>query len=124
MPEHSNEAQIRTLVENWASAIRAQDREGMRACHTDDIVLFDVIPPLQIQGVEAYQQQWELFFDADPGGPGSFEPIDLHILAGEDVAFAHTLLRVANSTARLTLGFRKVNGTWLIAHEHHSFPWE
>jgi ketosteroid isomerase-like protein len=23
---------------------------------------------------------------------------------------------------RLTMGLRKVDGRWLIAHEHHSFP--
>ncbi|QBD80654.1 DUF4440 domain-containing protein [Ktedonosporobacter rubrisoli] len=117
----SNEAQVRELIASWTHAVRSKDRDALLACHTDDVVLFDVIPPLQIQGLEAYRQQWELFFAVDPGGPGSFELTDLHVSTGDTIAFAHALLKVAGSTARLTLGCRKLDGKWLIAHEHHSF---
>ena len=51
--------------------------------------------------------------------------------AGEDVAFAQALLRCGtaeefaahpDNRLRLTLGLRKQDGRWLVAHEHHSFP--
>lgn len=51
--------------------------------------------------------------------------------AGEDVAFAHALLRCGTSEElardprnrlRLTFGLRRQDGRWVIAHEHHSFP--
>ena len=51
--------------------------------------------------------------------------------AGEDVAFAYGLLRCGgekefaenpDNRLRLSMGLRRIDGTWLIAHEHHSFP--
>jgi hypothetical protein len=42
MPDTNDDNQIRTLVENWAAAVRASDIEGAVAHHTDDIVMFDV----------------------------------------------------------------------------------
>jgi ketosteroid isomerase-like protein len=38
------------------------------------------------------------------------------------VAFAHAILKVGDSSARLTIGLRNEDGQWLIAHEHHSYP--
>jgi ketosteroid isomerase-like protein len=112
------------VIESWAKAVRDVDIEGILARHTDDIVMFDVPPPLQWRGKEAYRKTWELFFKYSSGGEGSFDLRELEITAGDSVAFAHALLDVAGSTARLTIGLRKVGGDWLIAHEHHSYPSE
>ena len=55
----------------------------------------------------------------------------MEITAGSDVAFAHALLRCdtpqglatdPDKRLRLTIGLRKVDGRWLVTHEHHSFP--
>jgi ketosteroid isomerase-like protein len=52
------------------------------------------------------------------------------VTAGEDVAYAHALLRCGSpvqlagrpeSRLRLTLGLRRQDGRWVVAHEHHSF---
>ena len=51
--------------------------------------------------------------------------------SGDDVAYAHALLRCGtkqeladnpDNRLRLTLGLRKQDGRWVVAHEHHSFP--
>lgn len=118
----SNEAAIRTVIENWAKAVRDVDMERILAHHTDDVLMFDVPMPIQSKGMAAYKKTWDLFFQYSKGGPGTFDLIDLQITAGDTAAFAHALLQVAGSTARLTIGLRKVNGEWLIAHEHHSYP--
>ena len=117
-----DEFQIRTLVEDWAKAVRAKDMDGALANHTSDIVMFDVPMPLQSKGLEAYRKTWDLFFDHSPGGAGSFEVTELQITAGESTAYAHAILRVGDFNARLTIGLRKERGRWLIAHEHHSYP--
>ena len=116
----SNESQIRILVENWVKAVHDRDMEHVLARHTDDIVMFDVIPPLQIKGLAAYEKAWELFFLYSPGGPGSFDLSDLEITAGDTTAYCHALVNVSGNNVRLTMGFRKLQGEWLIAHEHHS----
>lgn len=96
----------------------------MLAHHTDDIVMFDVPLPLQFKGMEEYKKTWELFFANSPGGPGSFDLLELQIAAGETVAYCHALLKIFDSRGRLTMGLHKRDGEWLIAHEHHSYPVE
>jgi uncharacterized protein (TIGR02246 family) len=122
MTQDTNETQIRTLVEDWAKAVRAKDMDGVLAHHSDDILMFDVPMPLQAKGMEEYKKTWELFFDNSPGGPGSFDVTELRITASETVAYCHALVKIFDSNVRITIGMRKENGQWLIAHEHHSYP--
>jgi uncharacterized protein (TIGR02246 family) len=126
-----DEEQIRSLIERWAAAVHAGNMAGVLADHADDIVMFDVPPPYDgIRGIEAYREAWPAFFQWQAGG-ASFEIESLEITAGDEVAFAFALLRcgtpeeLAQNPAnrlRLTLGLRKVQGRWVVAHEHHSFP--
>ena len=122
MPDTSDEHQIGELVENWAAAVRAKDLAGALAHHAEDIVMFDVPLPLQSRGMDEYRKTWELFFANNRGGPGSFEVTDVRITASDTVAYCHALLKIFDSTARLTMGLRKERGQWRIAHEHHSYP--
>jgi ketosteroid isomerase-like protein len=124
MTQTSNHTQIRTLVENWARAVRAQDMKSALEHHADNIVMFDVPMPLQARGIEEYKKTWELFFGNSPGGPGSFDVTELQIAASDTVAYCHALVKVVGSTVRLTMGLRKEKNEWLIAHEHHSYPVE
>jgi uncharacterized protein (TIGR02246 family) len=122
MMDNSHETQIRQLVENWAAAVRAKDVEAAVAHHADDVVMFDVPLPLLSRGMKEYRKTWELFFANNRGGPGSFEVTDLRIAASDTVAYCHALLKIFDSTARLTMGLRRERGQWLVAHEHHSYP--
>jgi uncharacterized protein (TIGR02246 family) len=124
MPRNSSKAKIRALIETWARAVRAKDMDGVLANHTDDIVMFDVPMPLQSKGIGPYKKTWELFFDHNPGGPGSFNVTELRIIASDSVAYCHALVKVSDAKVRVTIGLRKARGQWLIAHEHHSYPME
>jgi uncharacterized protein (TIGR02246 family) len=126
----NSEAQIRELVDNWVQAVRAKDIEGLLANYAPDIVAFDVMPPLQNVGVEAYRKLWEMCFDEFPGSIG-FEIRDLHISAGDEVAFCHHFGRFSGTSKkgekidnwmRGTVCFRKIDGKWLVTHEHVSVP--
>ena len=125
------EAVVRRLIEDWASAVRAQKIRDVVAHHTDDVVMFDVPPPVAVRGIAAYRRTWAPFFRWQREGSGTFNIVKLEITAGDTVAFATALLRCGSKTElakndrprlRLTIGLRKVDGTWKIAHEHHSFP--
>ena len=127
------EAEIRRLIEDWAKAVRAKDIQGVLARHTDDVVMFDVPPPVVVKGIDAYRETWPPFFRWQQEAEGSFDLVSLDITAGDDVAFATAVLRCGSKAElrkdntprlRLTIGLRKENGAWRIAHEHHSFPWE
>jgi len=125
-----NEAQIRKLVEDWAGAVRRKDIDGILAWHHQNIVMYDVPPPLQSVGIAAYKKTWDLFYSYQQE-ENSFQVADLKITAGEDVAFGYALMkcvyfdhdkqRIALDF-RLTIGFRKINGQWWFMHEHHSVP--
>jgi uncharacterized protein (TIGR02246 family) len=124
-------AEIRQLIERWAAAVHAGDLAGVLADHADDIVMFDVPPPMDgVRGIEAYRETWPGFFSWQAQG-AVFDIVSLEITAGVDVAFAHALLRCAtpeqlekdpDNRLRLSLGLRKEDGRWVVAHEHHSFP--
>ena len=124
MTRNSDDTLIRAIVDDWSKAVRAQDMDAVLARHTDDIVMFDVPLPLQSRGIAEYRRTWELFFDNSPGGPGSFDVAELHITASGTVAYCYGLVKIFDSTVRLTMGLRKDDGQWLIAHEHHSYPIE
>jgi ketosteroid isomerase-like protein len=98
--------------------------KGVLANHTADIVMFDVPMPLQSKGMMQYQKTWKLFLDHSPGGPGSFDVTELRITASDSVAYCHALVRGSDAKVRVTIGLRKEQGQWLIAHEHHSYPIE
>ena len=118
----STERQIRELVRNWVKAAREQDMAGVLAHHSNDIVMFDVPLPVQSKGITAYKRTWELFFSSNRDGGCAFDIVELKIAAGDTVGFCHALIQLNENTARLTMGFRKIRGKWLITHEHHSYP--
>ncbi|MFL1378626.1 YybH family protein [Nocardiopsis protaetiae] len=125
-----NERLVTELVERWAAAISGGDLETVLADHTDDIVMFDVPPPHDgVRGAAAYREVWPDFLAWQTSG-GTFDLVELAVTAGDRVAFAHALLRCdtpeglaefPDRRLRLTLGLRKEDGRWAIAHEHHSF---
>lgn len=127
----SDEQAIRDVFTAWVEAVQARDLDGVVANHDPDIVMFDVPPPYNgIRGIDAYRKSWPPFFVFLAQG-AEFTLVELTVVAGADVAFAYALLRCGTSESfdenpdnrlRITVGLRKVEGRWLITHEHHSFP--
>ena len=79
-------------------------------------------------GIDAYRETWPPFFVLQARG-ASFEIVSLDVTAGDDVAYAYALLRCGTqqelddnpqNRLRLTVGLRKEDGRWVVAHEHHS----
>lgn len=126
----TDEAAIRELISRWAEAVHTEDLETVLADHDPDIVMFDVPPPYDgVRGIDAYRDSWPPFFEWQRQG-ALFEIVELDVTAGDDVAFAHALLRCGmpaeleanpENRLRLTVGLRKRDGRWVVTHEHHSF---
>jgi uncharacterized protein (TIGR02246 family) len=126
-----DETRIASLIREWADAVHNGNLDVVLADHADDIVMFDVPPPEHgVRGIVAYRDTWPPFFEWQAGG-ASFEITELTVTAGDDVAFAYALLRCGTAQdldahpdhrLRLTIGLRKVDGRWVVTHEHHSFP--
>lgn len=128
-----HEAEIRARIEAWVAAVAASDLEGALRGRTDDVVMFDVPPPQDgARGIDAYRETWPPFLEFQAGG-AVFDLVELDVTAGDDVAWAFALLRCGmpdelaehpDRRLRLTLGLRREEGRWLVAHEHHSFALE
>ena len=127
----ADEVDIRQLIGRLTDAIRTMDLEAMKSIYAPDIVTFDVTGPLQRVGAEAKQENWTEAFEAFQP-PIGYEIRDLTIFSGGDMAFAHGLARLSGTLkngaagggfwVRFTGCLRKIDGHWLIAHDHASVP--
>jgi ketosteroid isomerase-like protein len=125
-------AEIRAILHRWAASVHAGRLEGILAHHAEELVLFDVPPPVLSRGLRAYRDSWVKQFFPWFGGQGIFELGELEVTAGADAAFCHGLVRCRGTTregrpteelaVRLTVGLEKRAGSWTIVHEHHSVP--
>jgi ketosteroid isomerase-like protein len=89
-----DEAAIRGVIESWTAAVRRKDLAGILQNHASDILMFDVPPPFQSRGIEAYRASWDLFFSWS-ADPIPFDITDISITAGSDVAFVVATMRCA-----------------------------
>ena len=126
----NDEVAIKRVIESGVAAIRAKDLDGVMSMYAPGIVSFDIVPPLQYVGTDAYRKQWGEVFSTFPG-PINYEIVDLSITVGDDVAFAHSFNRLSatlpngqkiGNWLRWTACFQKINGKWLIAHMQASVP--
>lgn len=128
----SEAAKIRALEARFAAAFNAKNLDAIMKVYVPgkSLFVFDVVPPRQYVGAAAYRKDWEDFL-AIFKGPLKFEISGLAITAGRTVAFGHSIQRVTGTdtkgkpidlTVRVTDGYRKIGGRWLIAHEHVSVP--
>ena len=128
----NNEAEIRELYDRWAKAFRVHDLDGIMSVYVsgDELMAYDIVPPLQYVGKDKYRKDYEEFL-SQYQGPIDIEYRDLRIIAGENVAFIHALERMSGTLkngqksdlwVRATSGLRKINGKWLIVHDHISVP--
>ena len=53
--QRADESAIRALIEGWARAVQARDLDGVLADHSEGIRMFDVPPPNEVRGIEAYR---------------------------------------------------------------------
>jgi len=90
----SDEAEIRGLYDRWAKVFEAHDIEGIMALYApgDAVIAYDVAPPLQYKGKEAYRKDY-IEFLAQYDGPIHVEFRDMRVLSSGDVGFIHALER-------------------------------
>ena len=125
-----SEALVRQRVENYAEAIRARNIEHVMSLYAPGIVSFDVNPPLRYAGTDNKRRAWQDFFNAHAGLVG-YEVLDLEVVTDGAVAFVHSLNHVettltngqpADLWVRWTACFTRMDGVWLVVHDHVSVP--
>ncbi|NMO93970.1 nuclear transport factor 2 family protein [Actinomycetospora sp. TBRC 11914] len=128
--EQTDTQAILAVLDEVHAAIAAGDAERALAAGAPDTVAFTLAPPLvQPSGspgeAVAGLAEWIASFAAPPR-LAHREPT-VHV--DGDVAFVHTLTSMSGVKGgeftlwfRSTYGLRRVDGRWLIVHQHESVP--
>ena len=124
------EKQISALIDERIAAIRDKDAGPAVATLTEDIVAFELAPPLAVGADKARDAAtfatWLTGFEII-----DVEVRDRHIETDGDVGFARALHhltgirtdgRKVSMWMRSTLGFKREKDGWKIAHAHTSVP--
>jgi uncharacterized protein (TIGR02246 family) len=123
---------IKALEDRFIAAVKAKDLDAIMKVYIPDqtLFVFDVEPPRQYVGAAAYRKDWQAFLDSFNGAI-TFELTDLDITTDDNLAYSHSIQRVAGTdkrgekldlTVRVTDVYKKINGNWLVIHEHVSVP--
>jgi uncharacterized protein (TIGR02246 family) len=126
----ADEQQIHELLEQWAEATRTGKQDKVLSNHASDVLIFDVLPPLKYEGAAAYRKSWDEW-QPETTGQGLFDLHELQVTAGLDLGFAHAIIHCGGThpdgskfedKVRATFCLRKIDGRWLITHQHISMP--
>jgi ketosteroid isomerase-like protein len=123
---------IKALEDRFVAAFKAKDVDAIMKVYAPGqaLVVFDVVPPRQYVGAAAYRKDWQTLL-GNFDGPITVELTDLDIGADRNLAYSHSIQRVAGTdkegkkldlTVRVTDVYQKIKGRWFIVHEHVSVP--
>ena len=122
--------EIRAWLDRWTKAFAAKDVDAIMALYADDVIAYDVVPPLQYAGKAEYRTDY-LQFLSQYGDNLKVEVRNLHVGANGDLGYAAGLELISGTLkngqkselwVRFTSLFRKSGGRWLDFHDHVSVP--
>ena len=122
--------EIRGWLDRWTKAFTAKDVDAIMALYADDVIAYDVVPPLQYAGKAEYRTDY-LQFLSQYGDNLKVEVRNLHVGANGDLGYAAGLELISGTLkngqkseiwVRFTSLFRKSGGRWLDFHDHVSVP--
>ena len=125
----SDKAQIKALEQHIADGANARDVDAIVRNYAPDVLVFDIVPPREYKGADAFRKDWQGFFDRV--GSIRIENSDLNVAGDGKMAFATYIAHLTGKarddnaidvTMRITDVLRKSSGKWLIVHEHVSVP--
>jgi ketosteroid isomerase-like protein len=121
---------IRAMIDARCAAVSRGDVKASMADIDDDVVMFDLVEPLQYQGKASALERAETWH-ATFREPPQLEIRDVEVFVSGDVAFSHFFSHVTGTPKtgekidmwfRTTLGLQRKQGRWWIVHEHGSAP--
>lgn len=110
---------IHAVLDTRAAAIGARDIDGLMALYANDIVYFDLVPPLSYRGADALRARFLDWFGRWQSPIGQHHD-HIEIAAGGDMATASMLFQATGTLAtgddvdywvRTTNAFRRLDGT-------------
>jgi ketosteroid isomerase-like protein len=129
--KQNDQQQIVELERGLIAATNAKNVNEMMSYYdgTDQLVIFDAVPPLKYSGTQAWRKNLEGFVATY--NPGILELTDLVIETDGKLGYAHSIQRFSGTDRngkQMVMAFRvndclkKEHGKWKITHEHNSMP--
>ena len=128
---NTDEIAVRQLLEEWTRVTREGPQDDVLKNHSDNVLIYDVLPPLKYESAATYRASWNEW-QPDVQGDMQFELEDLNVTTSPEVAFAHGLLQCGGTlpdgksfrdTVRATFCLRKIGDSWKVSHQHISKPY-
>ncbi|RXG11422.1 ketosteroid isomerase-like protein [Leeuwenhoekiella aestuarii] len=116
--------------EKWRQDFEARDVEAIMSYYVDDILSYDLMAPIQFEGEKMWRDNWINFFKFFPAEI-KITLEDLTVFQEGNLAALRGLTRLTATTmdgnevdmwARESNVLRKIDGEWLIVHDHISVP--
>lgn len=127
-----SEAEIKSLLNEWRQCFIDADIDGIIEFYADDVVAYDMMPPLSFDGRDSYRGAWERANSGEMKAPWIYETKEQHILIDGDLACVHRLAKCGATSAetgkveqgwtRHSMTLQRRDGEWLIVHDHYSVP--
>jgi ketosteroid isomerase-like protein len=131
MPTNA-EHEVRQLFQRSFEEAAAKDIDGVMSHIADDVVSYEHDEPLQYVGADGVREVCQRGFDAMKGD-FRWDVPDLTVIVRDDIAVTWGLNRVQahgpdgekiEIWSRGTCVFHKANGSWLMIHQHVSYPYD
>jgi uncharacterized protein (TIGR02246 family) len=128
----ADEAAIQALEDTYNEGFTSKDVDKIMSVYVPgkQLFVFDVVPPREYKGWEAYKKDYEALFAAFPGPvTNTISEQTIHVVGS--LAYGHniqtaefagkdgTKIKIISRTTDI---YRKASGKWLIVEEHNSVP--
>src|ERR1700687_2766956 len=129
---NADKAAIQALEDTYNDGFNSKDVDKIMSVYAPgkELFVFDVVPPREYKGWEAYKKDCEGLFSAFPGPmKNAISEQTIHVVGS--LAYGHNIQtgeftgkdgKKVNFVVRTTDIYRKMNGKWLIVEEHNSVP--
>ncbi|HKN00549.1 MAG TPA: nuclear transport factor 2 family protein [Candidatus Binataceae bacterium] len=125
-------AAIKAVEQNFVAGVQAKNADRIMSNYqkSPDLIVFDLIPPRQYTGWDAYRTDWQGVLAGCKDAP-AMEMNDLIVEGDKRYAYGHNIQHLTCTTTggqkldvtfRVTDAYKKIAGKWLIVHEHVSVP--
>jgi uncharacterized protein (TIGR02246 family) len=129
---NGDKAAIQALEDTYNEGFNSKSVDKVMSVYAPgkELFVFDVVPPREYRGWEAYKKDFEELFKAFPGPmKNTISEQTIHVVGsfayGHNIQTAEftgkdgTKLKIVSRTTDI---YRKMNGKWLIIEEHNSVP--
>jgi uncharacterized protein (TIGR02246 family) len=127
-----DKAAIQALEDTYNEGFNSKDVDKVMSVYAPgkQLFVFDVVPPREYKGWDAYKKDYEGLFSYFPGPmKNTISEQTIHVVGS--LAYGHNIQTgeftgkdgaTVKIVARTTDIYRKINGKWLIVEEHNSVP--